>query len=217
MKIKITIAFIIASFLIIAIASPVKAVKSNGTLMTDIMAKGDDLDITGATNFIMAKIIDNKAHVEFQSKIYNDLGEKIYEMKGKLKNGLLLTTEFYFPCPLFNVWWINVWYIEGEGELKTTDTDIQIFFRNSFIITFPNTEGKYKSANIVMLFSPKAEYYEFEFDSEGNLLPPPINEEPKIWEQGGWVIVGAIWYVPELGAEIGPIGPASYLTKYMEK
>jgi len=223
-KLKGIAAIIVASFLIIAIVTPVNAANPNRTLMIDIMAKGDDLDIPETSNFFMAKIKSDKVsgmplvRAEFQSKIYES-GKKVYEMKGKLKDGLLLTTDFYFYCPIFNVWFINVWQVMGVGLVKTTDTNFPVFFRNSFPITLPNTGGKYISAPILMLLSPTAEF----------CLKDPVTNTPgspenpvEILEQGGWVLAAVIWYVGipmDVGFGFGmfPVGPISYLTKWMEK
>ncbi len=226
MKLKVTTALIAALFLIsaITIVTPVKAADPNRILMIDFMAKGDDLDISGATNSIIGKIKYDKVsgiplvQVEFHLKIYEESGEKVYAMKGKLKDGLLLTTEFYFYCPIFNVWFINVWWVMGEGLVKTTDTDFPVFFRNSFPITLPNTGGKYVSAPILMFLSPTAEYC---LEDPGTY--PPGTENPVyILEQGRWVLAAVMWDVGipmDVGFGFGilPVGPVSYLTKYMEK
>ena len=225
MKLKVTTALIAALFLIsaITIVTPVKAADPNRILMIDFMAKGDDLDISGATNSIIGKIKYDKVsgiplvQVEFHLKIYEESGEKVYAMKGKLKDGLLLTTEFYFYCPIFNVWFINVWWVMGEGLVKTTDTDFPVFFRNSFPITLPNTGGKYVSAPILMLLSPTAEYC---LKDPGSYLPGTDN--PVFIMPEGWVLAAVIWDVGipmDVGFGFGklPVGPLSYLTKYMEK
>ena len=227
MKLKVTTALISALFLIsaIAIVSPVKADNPNRILMVDFMAKGDDLDIPRTTNSIIGKIKYDKVsgfpsvQVEFHSKIYDEeSGEKVYAMKGKLKDGFLLTTQFYFYCPIFNVWFINVWWVMGEGLVKTTDTDFPVFFRNSVPITMPNTGGKYISAQILMFLSPTAEYC---LEDPGTY--PPGTENPvSILPGGGWVLAAVIWYVGipmDVGFGFGmfPVGPVSYLTKYMEK
>ena len=219
-KSKVTKSLIAASFFItiIAIVTTVSACGSNRVLF---MAKGDDLDIPGANNFIFGKIKFSKggellsAQVVFHQKIYDDSGEKVYAMKGMLKDGLLLTTEHYFYCPIFNVWFINVWWVMGEGLVKTTDTDFEVFFRNSFPITLPNTEGKYVSAPILMFLSPTAEYC---LEDPGT-YPPGSPENPvNILEQGGWVLAAVIWEVETpIGPMELPIGPVSSLIKYMEK
>ncbi|MHA1241695.1 MAG: hypothetical protein ACTSQU_13080, partial [Promethearchaeota archaeon] len=167
-----------------------KAANPNRILMVDFMAKGDDLDISGATNSIIGKIKYDKvsgnhlAQVEFHSKFYDEeSGEKVYAMKGKLKDGLLLTTEFTFYCPVFEVWFINVWQVVGPGKFKTTDTDYDLTYRNWFPITMPNTGGKYEPAMILILLSPTAEYYSL--DPVTN--PPETTDNPiKILTEGGW-------------------------------
>ncbi|MFX1496323.1 MAG: hypothetical protein ACFFBH_02240 [Promethearchaeota archaeon] len=219
-KLKLTTILITMSLLlgIVAMIAPVKATNPNRILMVDIMAKGDDIDpgFAGATNFIMAKIKDDKVHIEFNQKIYES-GKKVYMMIGKLQDGLVLTTNHYFYCPIFNVWWINVTWVMGEGMFKTTDTNFEVFFRNSFPITMPNTEGKYVSAQILMFLSPTAKYYEADPDDPMNPATIPWDEEPLIWEGGGWALVGAIWEVETpFGPMELPVGPASCLTNYME-
>ncbi len=208
-KSKVTKALIAASFLIciIAIVTPVVAANTNRVFFVAI---GDDLDIPGTTNIIIGKIKFGggnelpSARVVFHSKIYDDSGEKVYTMIGMLKDGYLMDTSFSFFCPLFKVWFINVWQVMGEGKFRTTDTNIEVYFRDLLTITMPNTEGKFVSAPILMLLSPTAEY------RNGDPITGPIGPV-KIWEQGRWALAAVIWYVPEIGDYL-PIGPLSYLT-----
>jgi hypothetical protein len=218
-KLKATKTLIVASFFItiIAIVTPVMAAEPDRIL---IMATGDDLDISGATNLIIGNIELGgggelpSAQVFFHSKIYDESGEKVYTMKGMLKDGLVLKTDHYFYCPIFNVWFINVWLVMGEGKFKTSDTDFEVFFRKLFPITLPNTEGKYVSAPILMFLSPTAEYC---LEDPGT-YPPGSPENPvNILEQGEWVLAAVIWEVETpMGPMELPIGPISCLTKYME-
>ncbi|NVM46191.1 MAG: hypothetical protein HWN79_14840 [Candidatus Lokiarchaeota archaeon] len=227
-KSKMTKAMIAATFFItiIAIMTPVMAASSN---RVSFMAIGDDLDIN-ATNLIVGKMKFDKVsgfpsvQVNFHSKIYDEeSGEKVYAMKGMLKDGFLLTTDFTFYCPIFEFWFIHVWQVVGGGKVKTTDTDYSLeLYRNLFPITMPNTGGKYISAQILMLLSPKGEYYEF--DPEDPNYPPGSDENPVCnLEQGGWVLAAVIWDVgiPTINVGFGPgmfpVGPGSYLTKYVEK
>ena len=193
-KSKVTKALIAVSFLIgiIAIATPVLAADPNRILMIDIMAKGDDLDISGATTSIIARIEFDKTganpltQVGFHSKIYDESGEKIYSMKGKLKDGLIISNSFH------------LWFIVGVGKLKTTDIDMEIEYRG-VTITLPNTGGQYVPAMIFMMVSPKGEYV--------------LGEDPEvfIWPEGGWAAAGIM-----VGG-IPSVGGVTYLTKYMEK
>jgi len=207
-KSKVTKALIAASFLIciIAIVTPVVAANTNRVFFVAI---GDDLDIPGTTNIIIGKIKFGggnelpSARVVFHSKIYDDSGEKVYTMIGMLKDGYLMDTSFSFFCPLFKVWFINVWQVMGEGKFRTTDTNIEVYFRDLLTITMPNTEGKFVSAPILMLLSPTAEY------RNGDPITGPIGPV-EIWEQGGWALAAVIWDVAGVG-EL-PIGPLSYLT-----
>jgi len=226
MKLKVTTALIATLFLIsaIAIVSPVKAANPNRILMVDFMAKGDDLDIPRTTNSIIGKIKYDKVsgvpsvQVNFHSKIYDESGEKVYAMKGMFKDGLPLTTDFTFYCPIFNVYFINVWKVIGEGKVKTTDTFLVVHFRNSLYIPMPNTGGKYVSAQILMLLSPTAEYCledpaDYDPGSEFN----PVHNDLE-----GWVLAAVIWdYGIPMDAGYGlgmlPVGPVSNLTKYVEK
>ncbi|MFX1526769.1 MAG: hypothetical protein ACFFB4_04285 [Promethearchaeota archaeon] len=216
-KSKMTKTLIVATFLLIIVAfiTTVNACPPNRIL---VIAKGDDLDpgFIGATNFIIAKVKDGKAHVEFNQRIYES-GEKVYDMKGKLKDGLLLTTHHYFYCPIFNCWWINISFIMGEGVVKTTDTDFPVFFRNSFPIIMPNTEGKYVSVQILIFLSLTAEYYEVDPNDPFNPATIPWDEEPLVWEEGVWILAAVLWDVGipmdvGFGYGIVPVGPASYLT-----
>ena len=212
-KSKVTKALIAASFLIgiIAIFTPVIAANSNRVFF---MAIGDDLDIPGAKNIIIGKIEFGgggelpSARVFFHSKIYDDSGEKVYTMIGMLKDGYLIDTSFSFFCPLFKVWFINVWQVMGMGKFRTTDANISVYFRDLLTITMPNTEGKFVSAPILMLLSPTAEYCL----KDPGIYPPGSPENPiDSWDQG-WALAAVIWYVPEIG-QVLPIGPLSYLTR----
>ncbi len=217
-KSKVTKALIAVSFLIgiIAIVTPVMAADSNRLL---IMAKGDDLDLPGATNFILGKIEFGgggelpSVQAVFHQKIYDESGEKVYAMKGMLKDGLLLQTDYYFYCPVFNVWFINVWWVMGEGLVKTTDSDIVVFFRNLLPITMPNTEGKYESAQILMFLSFTGEYC---LEDPGS-YPPGTYPPVFILPEGGWALAAVIWEVETpIGPMVLPVGPISYLTKSIE-
>jgi len=218
-KSKVTKALIAVSFLIgiIAFVTPVLAAGSNRVLF---MAIGDDLDIN-ATNLIIGKIEFGEdgelpsVQVDFHQKIYDESGEKVYSMMGILKDGLLLTTEHYFYCPVFNVWVINVWWFMGEGIFKTTDTDYDLVYRNWFPITMPNTEGKFVSAPILMFLSPTAEYC---LQDPGTYTPGSPENPVFILPEGGWVLAavlcGIIVETPMGPVEL-PIGPLSFLTRYM--
>ena len=79
----------------------------------------------------------------------------------------------------------------------------------------PNTEGKYVSAPILMFLSPTAEYC---LKDPGTYTPGSPENPVDILEQGGWVLAAVIWEVETpMGPMELPIGPISYLTKYMEK
>ncbi|MFX0020738.1 MAG: hypothetical protein ACFE9S_00310 [Candidatus Hermodarchaeota archaeon] len=200
---NVTKALLTASFLIgiIALVAPVMACGTNGIL---IIAKGDDGDIAGATTSIIAMIEFDKAsglpsvaQLEFQTKIYDESGKKIYSMKGKLKDGLVISDSFQFYCDVREVLWINLWLVMGEGVIKTTDADLEIEYRGG-TITLPNTEGRYLPFSLWMMVNPKGEYL--------------LGEDPEvhIWPEGGWataiIIVGGI----------PTVGVVTYLTKYME-
>ncbi|MBY8986156.1 MAG: hypothetical protein KGD65_13855 [Candidatus Lokiarchaeota archaeon] len=200
-KSKVTKALIAVLFLIgiITIVTPVLAAESNHVL---VRAKGDDLDIAGATTSIKAMIeydngIPSVAQVEFQTKIYDESGKKIYSMKGELKDGLVISDIFQFYCTVREVMWINLWFVMGKGVIKTTDTDLEIEYRGG-TVTLPNTEGQYKNVTIWMMVNPKGEYL--------------LGEDPEvyIWPEGGWA--SAIILVDE----IPTVGVVTYLTKYME-
>jgi hypothetical protein len=206
MKLKVTTALLVSTLLIsiLTIISPVKAADPNRILMIDVMAKGDDADISGATSSIMAKIEFDKAsgtplaQVEFHTKLYDESGEKVYSMKGKLKDGFIMSDSFQFYCEVREVTWTNLWFIMGEGRLKTTDADIEIEYRGN-IITLPNTKGQYIPFTITMLVNPKGEYV--------------LGEDPEvyIWPEGGWASAGI------MVDGISIVATVTYLTKYMEK
>ena len=215
---KVTKALIAASFLIgiIAIVTPVIAANSNRVLF---MAIGDDLDLP-ATNLIIGKIKYGEGgelpsvKAVFHQRIYDDSGEKVYAMIGMLKDGYLINTSYYFYCPVFNVWFINVWHVMGEGKFITTDTDFQVFFRNLFPITLPNTGGKFVSAPILMFLSPTAEYCLI----NPKIDPPGSDTNPiDTLSEEGWALAAVIWEVETpFGPMVLPVGPLSYLTRYIE-
>ncbi len=198
---------------IIAILTPALAAKSNHVLF---IARGDDLDFPNTTDFIMGKIENGEGGVPalvdavFHQKIYDDAGEKLYEMKGILKNGVLLTRHHYFYCPIFEVYFINVSWVMGEGVVKTSDTELTQFFRTLFPITLPNTEGKYVSAPILMFISPTAEYC---FEDPGVYRPGTLENPINILEQGPWALAAVIWEVnTPMGLMELPVGPLCPLT-----
>jgi len=216
-KVPIAVLLLISIF---ALFTTVNACYSNRIFL---IARGEDMDLIRSKDLIIGKIeLDEfdeptMAQVIFHQKLYDESGE-MYVMKGMLKDGLVFKTDHCFYCPVCNVWFVNVWWFQGEGMFKTTDTDFNVFFRNSLQITMPNTEGQYIKATIFMWLNPTKEYYEAEFDEKNNLLPPPLTEEPLISEQGRWALTGVFWNVSipmDFGFGVGilPIGPVSYLTK----
>jgi len=207
MKLKLTTALLTSLFLvsIIVVSTPAIAVKHEGTQMINIMAKGDDLDIPPyesedgdyrATTLIVGKIRFDKVsgvllgRVEFHIIIYEiESGEKVYSMKGKLKNGMVIPDASYI-CSVRHVTWINLWLVMGPGMIKTTDTDLEILHRNQ-LKTLPNTKGKWIPADIVMFVSPDGEH---------------VNPTG-FWPEGGWAFAGImIDYMPVFGG-------VAYLTK----
>ena len=165
LKIKMITALTVAMFLanILAFATtPVKATDPDQIFKIDIIAKGIDQDISGGTTFIKGKIEFDKVtgeplgDVNFHVKIYDESHEKIYSMKGKLKDGAVMFLPYYY-CNVRHVYWTNLWFIMGEGEIKTTDTILTIDYRG-LTITLPNTGGKYIPSTIMMLVNPTGEY-----------------------------------------------------------
>jgi hypothetical protein len=202
-KLKVTRTLLAASFLIgvIALVAPVIAAGTNGIL---IIAKGDDGDIAGATTSIVTMIDFDKAsglptvaQVEFQTKIYDELSKKVYTMKGKIKNALVISDNFQFYCSVREVMWINLWFITGWGKLKTTDVEMEIEYRGG-TITLPNTKGRYLSFFFWIMVNPLGEY--------------TLGEDPEvfIWPEGGWATV-----IITIGGNPS-VGVVTYLTKYME-
>ncbi len=210
-KLKVTTVLLASLFLvsIIAGSTPAIAAKPEPTLMINILANGDDQDIPPyesedgiyrATTLIVGKIRFDKVsgvllgQVEFHIKIYDGSGEKIYSMKGKLKNAMVMILPFWY-CEVRELTWINLWVVMGEGKLKTTDTFLDIEYRGG-TITLPNTGGHYVSTyTLAMLVSHYGEYV--------------LGDDPEvfIWEQGGWAYAGLY----------GMPGGVTYLTKYMDK
>jgi hypothetical protein len=119
-------------------------------------------------------------------------------MKGKFKDGLIISNNFQYYCSVRKVTWVNLWFIMGEGKLKTTDGDIEIDYRDMGKITLPNTGGKYVPFSFWMMVNPNGAY----------VLNDP--DEVFIWPQGGWATV-------VLTIDGNPtVGVVTYLTKYME-
>ena len=189
---------------ILAVSTPAIAAKPDGRLMINIMAKGDDADIGldlgiyRATTLIVGKIRFDKVsgvllgRIEFHIKIYEiESGEKVYTIKGKLKDGAAIPDE-EFICDVRGVTWTNLWVVAGMGMIKTTDTDLTIDYRSQSI-ALPNTGGKYVPANISMMVSPNGDFV------GGS------------W-QTGWVYAGIVDYD---GIEM--FGGVTFLTKFMEK
>ena len=206
MKLKVTKALTVSLIIvsIMAVSTTAIAAKPDPTLMINIMAKGDDMDIPGydlgiyrATTLIVGKIRFDEVsgvllgRVEFHIEIYEiESGEKVYTMKGKLKNGMVLPNQL-FECEVRGVTWTNLSLVVGIGMIKTTDTDLTIVHRGQ-LNTLPNTGGKWSPATIIMMVSPNGE-----------------NFEEEIWD--GWAFAG----VMENGIPV--FGGVTYLTNYMEK
>ncbi len=214
-KLKVTTVLLVSLFLvsIIAGSTPAIAAKPEPSLMIDILAKGDDQDIPPyesedgiyrATTLIVGKIKFDKVsgellgQVEFQIKIYEiESGEKVYTIKGKLKDGVVEMLP-YWPCDVRNVVWTNVWLVQGLGMVKTTDIDIENFEYRGKTITLPNTGGKYIPLPIAMMVNPSGEYI------------------GGVWEDGPWAYAGVmigidIYGNPEF------FGGVTNLINYMEK
>jgi len=197
----ISLGIILALVNIMVMAVPVKAADPSHMLKIDIMAKGPDFDVPGAISFIKGTIEYNKdtgelqAQVEFQLKLYDESGKKIYSMKGELKDAAVMP-GFEFHCDVRDVTWINLWFVIGEGQIKTTDIDMEIEFRGN-TIPLPNTGGKYVTMGFGMLVSPDGEYFVM---SNGDKIYG-------VWDEGGWAFAGLLEY----------FGAGTYLTKYMVK
>jgi hypothetical protein len=163
---------------IIALVTPALANKSNRMF---ILANGDDLDILGAKTIIIGSIEFGDApsgQFHFQTKIYDDLGNIIYVIKGKLKDGVATPLPEWF-CNVRKVLWVNLWLVMGKGMIKTTNTFLDIEYRGE-TITLPNTEGKWIPWDIVMLLSPNGEIY----------IPDGEN-----LYLGGWAFAGILGYI----------------------
>ncbi len=203
-KFKMTKALVGITFLITIFAffTPVIGCRTNGIL---VFATGDDGDIAGARTSIIAFIdfdkdsgIPSAAHALFQTKIYDESGEKIYSMKGMFKDGLVISDSFQYYCSVREVTWTNLWFIMGEGKLKTTDTDLEIEYRDVGTVPLPNTGGKYIPISFWMMINPKGEYV--------------LGDDPEIhiWPEGGWAtVIITIDGIPSIGV-------VTYLTRYTE-
>ena len=213
-KLKVTTALLASLFLvsIIAVSTPVIGVKTDGKLMIDILAKGDDgdigldLGIYNGTTLIVGKIkfddvsSEGLGRVEFHLKIYHyESGKKVYTIKGKLKNGMAIPNQ-EFICTVRGVTWINLWVVAGMGMIKTTDTDLTIVYRGQSI-ALPNTGGKWIPATIAMMVSP---YGDFKIPIPGGFFYGSAGF--------GWAFAGINDFN---GIEM--FGGVTGLTKYVEK
>ena len=209
-KLKVTTALLASLFLvsILAVSTPAIAAEPDRTLMINIMAKGDDLDIPGydegiyrATTLIVGKIrLDEVSgellgRVEFHIIIYEiESGEKVYTIKGKLKDVVAVVWPEHY-CPVRDLTWTNVWVVMGEGMYKTTDTVIENFEYRGNTITLPNTGGKWSPAIIGMMVNPSGEYI------------------GGVWEDGPWAYAGVM--IDVVNQKL--FGGVTSLTKYIEK
>ena len=193
MKLKPIAVFLVSLFLIPILAVGVTAASaSSNTSRIDVMAKGVDIDIAGAITFVKGRIEFDEdtgeavGQFQFHVKIYNEMGEKIYAMKGKLSDGpVMIIPEYY--CTVRDVWWTNVWVVMGLGLIKTSDAYLTIDYRGE-LVTLPNTENKWVETTLALMFNPTGEYV------------------GGVWEEGGWAYAGIPNYV----------GGCAYLTKYMD-
>lgn len=221
-KLKVTKGLMAALSLItiITLVTTVNACYSNRIFL---IARGEDMDLPRSKDLIIGKIeLDEfdeptMAQVIFHQKLYDESGE-MYVMKGMLKDGLVFMTDHCFYCPITGVFFVNVWWFQGVGMFKTTDTDFNVFFRNSLPITMPNTEGQYVPASIFMWLSLTAEYRDASFDPNHPENPPIPTGPVKAWPEGRWALAGVFWNVSipmDFGFGLGilPIGPVSYLTR----
>jgi len=182
---------------IISFATSVKATDSSRIF---ILAMGDDIDVPGAKTFIQGKIEFDKVsgessgHFYFQTFVYDESGDKVYTIKGMLKDGAVQVIPYHY-CPVRNIIWTNLWLVMGEGMVKTTDTTIENFEYRGQSITLPNTGVKYIPVTIAMLVSPTGEYLTPGFEYGG------------VWGDGGWAYAGIPYN----------FGGVTYLKIYMEK
>jgi hypothetical protein len=178
--------------------APAKAAKPSSILMIDFKAKGDDLDVPGAITTIKGRIEYNEAtgegqgQVVFHLKLYDESGKKVYSMMGMLKS-VVVMRGFEFPCSVRDLTWTNLWFVMGEGKIKTTGKPITMEYRG-IPITLPNTEGRYNTTTVGFMVSSNGEF-EQNGDEEGE------------WDQGGWAFAG----IP------GFFGGVTLLTKFTEK
>jgi len=176
------------------------SVKTTDSSRIFILAIGDDIDVPGAKTFIVGAIEFDKVsgessgHFHFQTQIYDESGDKVYTIKGMLKDGAVQVVPYHY-CPVRNIIWTNLSLVMGEGMVKTTDTIIENFEYRGQSITLPNTGGKYIPVTIAMLVSPTGEYLTLDGKYGG------------VWGDGGWVYAG----IPNV------FGGVSYLKIFMEK
>jgi hypothetical protein len=170
---------------------------SKDSPIMDIKAVGLDLDIPGARTSIKAEVVLDESgnplflrEVVFRTKVYDELGEKVYTIEGELEDMPIAVFPAWY-CTVREVWWTNVWFVTGSGKVKTTDVDITIEYRGS-TITLPNTGGKFVQAFVAMMLSPLGE---------------TLEGDP--W--GGWAFAGMMTSPTTL------FGGITWLTKYMEK
>lgn len=127
------------------VATHVNALESGEIKMIDLIANGEELTNPLNKQFIMAKIRYDEdsdlylAHVEFHIKFYDELGQKYYSMKGKLKDGAVARIEY--ASIDYPIYWEDCLWVVGEGVIKDTFS------------------GQYFTALIGMLASTSGEYH----------------------------------------------------------
>jgi len=99
------------------------SVKTTDSSRIFILAIGDDIDVPGAKTFIVGAIEFDKVsgessgHFHFQTQIYDESGDKVYTIKGMLKDGAVQVVPYHY-CPVRNIIWTNLSLVMGEGMIQ---------------------------------------------------------------------------------------------------
>lgn len=141
-KLKYITTLTISMLLVVIIIGviPVRAIKP-GPIKTKIMAKGISHWPPSTEVSIIAEIRMGDpllAEVEFHHKRYDEAGEKVWSLKGKLSNGIVEEWPEWFDL-MTGINFINLWYVGGFGKAKYIN-------------------GEYFEAYIGMIVSPYGDY-----------------------------------------------------------
>jgi hypothetical protein len=131
----------------------------------------------------------------FSTKIFDELGEKVYTIEFELEDVPIIMYPFSNWCDVREVTWTGLWLVQTLAWVRTTDVVIENFPYRGEIITLPNTHGQYVPMLVAFLVSPLGE---------------TLEGDP--W--GGWAFAGVAYNYP-ISAET--FGGITWLRQFVEK